>query len=333
MIRFRAVFAMMMMALGLIACDALEPYRATPVAIVITAEPSVTVQPTDTPTPTATRTPFPTETPFVTPSPTPFPCEEATGQFIDIEDNYSEIANDNLRYRVYLPPCYLELKRRYPLLILLHGLSFREQQWDELGVDEALDAGIQRGELPPMIVVMPWMSSIGQLNNFPPNASYERVLLEELLPDIQRNFCIIENPDHRAIGGISRGGFWAFSVAMRHPDIFGIAGSHSGFFPSDLNEIPPAFNPLEIATENEGLADAGLRLYMDNGTADSSGPSQQQLSARLTTQNVPHTYQVNPVGEHNEEYWSAHVTEYLEFYGRDWERNMSALPDCLEPSP
>lgn len=334
MFRLRSLIPILLILLfALIACEPLAPYRATPVAVVVTGIPTATVAPTVTPTPTITRTPVPTATPDYTPSPTPFPCEETTGEFVDFNENLSNIANENLRYRVYLPPCYGQLQKRFPTLILLHGLSYREQQWDELGLDEALDQGIRLGLLPPMVVVMPWMGTIGQLNQFPPDPSYELVILEELLPRIENIFCTIENAEHRAIGGISRGGFWAFSLAMRHPDIFGIAGSHSGYFPSDLGEIPAPFNPLEIATNSSFLQSAGLRLYMDNGASDSSGPSQQRLSARLTGRSIPHTYQVHPVGEHNEDYWSAHVSEYLEFYGEDWERDYNQLPTCAEPSP
>jgi len=316
----------------LAACEPLA-YNPTPVAIVITDVPTRTAIPTMTPTQAATHTPIPTVTPDATVTPTPFPCEEDTGEFIDFNDNFSEIARENLRYRVYVPPCYFSLQKRFPSLYLLHGLSFREQQWDELGVDEALNQGIRLGVLPPMLVVMPFMGSIGQLNNFPPDTSYESVILDELLPAIERDFCTINDRDSRAIGGISRGGFWAFSVTMRHPDIFGSVGGHSAFFPDDTNAVPAAFNPLEMALNSTFLQEAAIRIYLDNGASDSSGPSQQLFSSRLTQRNVPHTYVVHPVGEHNNDYWSSHVEEYLSFYGREWERDYGLLPSCAEPSP
>jgi enterochelin esterase family protein len=198
---------------------------------------------------------------------------------------------------------------------------------------DALDKGVLSSELPPMILVMPYMGTIGQLNQFPPDPSYERVILEELLPAVERNFCIIENPSHMAIAGISRGGFWAYSVTMRHPEIFGIAAAHSGFFPNDTGEIPPSFNPLEMALNSSSLAEAGLRLYLDNGASDSSGPSVQLLSSRLAQRNIQHTYVVNPTGEHDNDYWSQHVREYLDFYSKGWDKDYTALPSCADPSP
>lgn len=306
---------------------------ATPVAVIVSAEPSITPTPRATDTPTPTRTPLPSPTPDYTPTVTPFPCDRDTGEIIEVNEFRSETAGgENLRYHVYVPPCYVETQVRYPVVYLLHGLSYREQQWADLGAVEALEQGIRLGALPPMILVMPYYGNFGQVNNFPPDPSYETVILEELMPAIEDNFCTIENRDHRAIGGISRGGFWAFSLAFRHPDIFGIVGGHSAFFP-DNGEVPPAFNPLEIAQNSSLLPNANLRIYMDNGASDSSGPSQQQLSNRLQARSIPHSYVINPTGEHNNEYWSAHVSEYLAFYGRNWARDYAELPSCLAPSP
>lgn len=324
---------MLLSGLLLVACDPLAPYQPTPQVIVVTSPATPTVLPTDTPTATVTRTPSPTPTPDYTDTPTPFPCEAETGQIIDITENRSPLAGENLRYRVYVPPCYFESQRRFPLVILLHGLSYREQQWEDLGLIDSLDQGIRLGAAAPMIVVMPWMGTIGQLNQFPPDPSYETVILEELLVDVERDFCTIRDREFRAIGGISRGGFWAFSIALRHPDVFASVGGHSAYFPNNINEIPPAFNPLEIALNSTFLKDADLRMYLDNGGSDSSGPSQQTFSNRLSARGIPHTYVIHPIGEHNNEYWSAHVSEYIEFYGEDWPRSYDALPSCLEPSP
>lgn len=321
---------------ALLGCEPLlTQYQPTPVAVVVSPEASITPTPAPpTQSPTPTRTPLPSRTPESTPTATPFPCETDSGQIVPIDRFPSQVAGgENLRYRVYLPPCYLETQQRFPYVILLHGLSFRETQWDELGIDEALDQGIRLGVLPPMILVMPYYGQIGQLNSFPPDNSYELVILDELIPAVERNFCTWNDRDHRAIAGISRGGFWAFSIALRHPDVFGIVAGHSAYFPENLSEIPPSFNPLDLALNSSFLPEANLRIYLDNGADDSSGPSQQLFSSRLTSRGIPHTYVINPVGEHNNDYWSAHVSEYLTFYGRSWPKNFDDLPSCTEPSP
>jgi len=323
----------LIVAVVVAACEPLA-YNPTAVPVVITNPPTATVPPTITPTPTITRTPFPTDTPDFTATPTPFPCDDEAGQIVPFAQNPSEIAGgENLRFNVYLPPCYQQSGARFPSVILLHGLSYREQQWEDLGLIDVLNEGILNGTLAPMVVVMPYMGNFGQVNQFPPDPSYETHILEELLPMLERNFCLWQNRDYRAIGGISRGGFWAFTMAMRHPDVFGIVGGHSAFFSGDTVSIPPPFNPLEIAVNDEDLADANLRIYLDNGASDSSGPSQQTFSSRLTANGVAHTYVVHPVGEHNNDYWAEHIDEYLAFYGDTWEKQYANLPSCAEPSP
>ena len=101
----------------------------------------------------------------------------------------------------------------------------------------------------------------------------------------------------------------------------------------DLNETPAAFNPLELATNSTFLTDAKLRMYIDNGAQDPSGANLELFSSRLTDRGIAHTYVINPIGNHDDAYWSAHVSEYLAFYGRNWPRNTGDLPSCLQPSP
>ncbi len=318
--------AFLLTFLLLCACDPLAPViTATPQIVIVTPSAS------DTPIPTATRpptsTPLPSPTPQDTATPTAFPCLQDGGQIVPFDDFRSPTAGENLRYRVYIPPCYLETQKRYPYVILLHGLRENELEWGELGIQAALDQGIQTGTLAPMIVVMPNMGSIGTDNSFPPQASYETVVLDELVPAVERDFCTWDDRDHRAIGGISRGGFWAFEIALRHPDVFGIVGGHSAAF--DPNNAPAAFNPLELALHPP----SNLRIYLDNGADDPAGTNLELFSSRLSARGIAHSYIVSPVGGHDADYWSAHLNEYLTFYARDWTRNVSELPSCLQPSP
>ncbi len=327
-LKFYTLFVLLLL---LTACDPLAFQAPTAQVVIITAVPSPTPPPTA--TPVASRTPIPTPTIAITPSATPFPCDEERGQVFKFDTFRSEIAGETLRYRVYIPPCYQQTLKRYPYAVLLHGAGQNESEWELIGVIQALDQGFRLGVLPPMIVVLPYTGSIGNDNTFPPDPSYETVVLEELLPAVERDFCTWNTREHRAIGGISRGGFWAYSIALRHPDVFGIIGGHSAFFPDDLNEVPAAFNPLELARNSSFLPEARLRMYLDNGANDFAGISQEEFSSRLSARGIAHTYVINPVGDHNEEYWSAHVSEYLAFYGRDWPKDVAQLPSCLDPSP
>jgi len=320
----------MLGGLLLAACDPMAAPMATPQVIIVTAVPSNTPLPTLTPTFTPTVTPSPT--PDFTPTPTPRPCLSEGGRIEEFRDNRSPTANnENLRYRVYLPPCYQEAQRRYPVAYLLHAASYREEQWENIGMIDALEQAMRLETVGPMLLVMPYTGNIGNTNTFPPDPSYETVILEELVPEIDRDFCTIRNREHRAIGGISRGGFWSVSIGLRHPDVFGAVGGHSASF--DATNAPPAFNPLDLARNAPLLDDVPVRIYIDNGADDFAGLALQTFSNRLAEREIEHTYSIFPTGGHDEDYWSSHVGEYLEFYGREWETDLNALPSCLEPSP
>lgn len=312
----------------LLGCDPLAPLP-TPQVIIVTPVPSSTPPPTATVQPT--RTPVPTPTIVITPTETPFPCEEEEGQVLPFDNFRSEVAGQNLRYRVYIPPCYQLTQKRYPYVILLHGAAETELQWQNLGVVDALDQGMRLGVLGPMILVMPYTGSIANENTFPPDPSYETVLLEELQPAIERDFCTWNNRQYRALAGISRGGFWAYSIGLRHPDIFGVLGGHSAFF--DTENAPASFNPLDLALNSSFLPQANLRMYLDNGAQDYVGPGQELFSSRLSSRGIPHTYIINPLGDHNDDYWASHISEYLAFYAKDWPKSLTELPSCLDPSP
>lgn len=317
-------------ALAVAACDPLSPIPTpTAVVLIVSPEPSATLPAT--PTPTITPTPPPTATPEASPMPTAYPCAEESGRVLSFDDFRSAIGNQNLPYRVYIPPCYLETQKRYPVVYLLHGLQQDENTWIEVGVADALDRAIRQGELGPMIVVMPSSGSIGTRDDFPPEASLEGVILEELVPAIERDFCTVNGRAYQAIGGISRGGFWAYSIGMRHPEIFSRLGGHSAAFAED--NAPPANNPLELALNASFLAAADLDMYLDHAASDPAGRGIELFSSRLSSRGIPHTYVINPTGDHNIAYWAAHVAEYLDFYGADWPRSDAELPSCLEPSP
>lgn len=310
---------------GLVACD--------PMAPVVEPTSAVSATPTATLTPTATVSPTPsaTPTPDYTPTPTPYPCDQ-DGRIITIEPNRSDIAGEDIPYRAYLPPCYQETTRRYPLLMLLPSTQGTTEEWEAFGLASALDVGIRSGILPPMVVVMPALGRIGTRDAFPPDRSYESVILDELLPSLERDFCLYQRREFRAIGGVGRGGFWALSVGVRYPDIFGAAGGHSAILEEE--DIPPAFSPAEVARNSATLPASGLRLYLDSGVQDTAAvDGLQRLSDRLTARQIAHTYLINPVGAGDAAYWTSHLGEYLAFYGQPWPRNLGALPDCREPSP
>jgi enterochelin esterase-like enzyme len=318
-----ACFIMVMVAVFASGCDPLAA-ETRPLIIQVTATPPPpTRAPTTTPIPSDTATPPPAT---ATPRPTAFVCNEVAGRLVD--DTFkSAVSGQTVKYRVYLPPCYWQTARRYPVVVLMHGSDTDQTFWtDDLRANTALDAGIRSGTLPPMILVMPGGDIIANTNVFR-SKSYEMLLLNELVPLVDRSLCTWGTRAGRAIGGISRGGFWAFLVAFRHPDLFNAVGGHSPFF--DSGNAPPDYNPLNLAQTVKFPAQLQPRIWIDAGKDDYARPNIEVFRTSLEARNIDPGYTMYPTGQHTASYWASHVSEYLDFYGKDWPRQVEALPSCL----
>jgi enterochelin esterase-like enzyme len=194
-------------------------------------------------------------------------------------------------------------------------------------VQTALDEGLADplNALPPMVLVMPDGGALEAENIFDEGASFEDMILDELIPEVERRFCVWNEAQGRAIGGISRGGFWSFSMALRHPNRFAAVGGHSPYFAPDI--APPSHDPLQLArTLPQGTP---LRIYLDNASGDDGEAYILEMSNILRANNILHTYEISPSGGHDNGYWTAHVRDYLGFYGATWPKDAAQLPSCF----
>src|SRR5690606_37632468 len=283
-----------------------------------------------TPTPLSTVLAVASSTPTREPTATrtPIPCDDLYGAMVT-DSFVSELTGEQFRYRVYLPPCYTTTARRYPVLYMLHGLGWNmdDLQWDRLGIDEAANAGYAQGALPPMIIVMPngndadYGASIG-ISDFP------EVVVQELIPRIDSQYCTWAEPEARAIGGLSRGGYWAYWIAFTHPELFDRVGGHSPYFYDPI--YPDEQNPFNVVDSALGVEH--LEMYFDHGGRGRDQfevmPGVQRFVERLDARGIESTYIVNEFGDHIEEYWAEHTPEYLTFYAEDWPRDVEAFPSC-----
>ncbi len=277
-------------------------------------------------TPLPTRF-VPTDTPIPGPTLTPTvpSCDETEGRLVDSAFR-SEITDELIDYRLYFPPCYYLSFWRYPYVILLHGSSFDYTQWtDEIGIHTIMDDADAVGTIAPMVLIMVEGGQPQELNVFEDGESFEDIILYELIPELENTYCLWTAPEGRAIGGISRGGFWAFSITLRHPDLFAAVGGHSPFFVDD--NAPPSHNPLNLATIiRPGM---GLRVYLDHARSDSGATNTGRLANLLRENNVDVTYEVSATGGHDNDYWASKARDYLEFYSESWPIDRADLPTCF----
>jgi enterochelin esterase-like enzyme len=278
-------------------------------------------RPTVAPTWTVASSPQPTLTPSAT---TAAVCRE-TGRVVQGRFP-SALAPPNLAYRIYLPPCYGQDGRVYPVLYMLPGNVHDDAIWDQLGLDEVAEAGIQAGELPPLLLVMPTGGAIANQTSGGPY-SYESVILDELRPFVESNYCAWPDPAGRAIGGLSRGGYWSLEIAFRNPALFASVGGHSAALVDTF--AGPALNPIHTAL----TADlSSLRIYLDAGQRDWYLGQLQVLHNNLLAAGKEHAWVIQE-GGHDEAYWALRVASYLAWYAEPWHLDRDQLPHCAQTSP
>lgn len=227
-------------------------------------------------------------------------CTETKGTVTN--HNYHAYAlGYSLFYNVYLPPCYDQSGDEYPVLYLLHGKSFIEDQWDRLGADEAADELIAAGDAAPFIMIMPRGGA---------NPYFGQGLVKDLMPYVETAYRIRRDRAHRAIGGLSRGAGWALYLGLSHPDLFGTIGAHS---PAILRIHAPEMDNLLDALP----PDESPRLALDIGDKDSLITNTEWFTEMLDERGIPYAFNLYP-GQHDEAYWSAHVRDYIRFYAGGW---------------
>ena len=227
------------------------------------------------------------------------------------------------KYTLYLPPCYTSGADTYPVLTLLHGSNADDRQWLRLGFIDSLEALIHAATAPPMIVLMPDGGAVANENKFA-GTTYDTILLDFLSQMSEQ----LRTNDLRAIGGISRGGFWAYHLGLRFADDFVAIGGHSPYF--DEDHAPAAFNPLDLAE----YIDAGthLKLWLDRGTRDYAADGVERMHLTLKRRQVPHEHNVYAGGDHSEDSWRLFISDYIAFYSSAFSSAGDAVPALLAAS-
>ena len=256
------------------------------------------------PTPTVTFTPSPIP---LTPTATPLTCLTQSGI---VEQGVVSSTNPPQEFLIYLPPCYSELtEEKYPVLYLLHGQTFTQDQWVRLGAPQIADKLIHSSESPPFIIVFP----DDRFWNLQAGPGFGDRFINALVPYVDANYRTIPDSEHRSLGGLSRGGGWTVKLGFENLNLFGSLGLHSpAIFKEDSASIEKIIKNIP--------EESRPRLWMDVGDADSELESILLFEEILTRTGYIHEFHFY-AGSHSEEYWASHVEEYLGWYTSAWIKN------------
>lgn len=241
---------------------------------------------------------------------------------VDTVVTYSAAMKKSIKAVVITPDSY-SAASQYPVVYLLHGHSGNYSDWIQkaAGFEKAADVY-------NIIIVCPdggygswyWDSPIDE------NYKYETYVAKELIAFIDSKYKTIKNKAGRGITGLSMGGHGAIYLAIRHPDVFGAAGSMSGGvdirpFPNNWDiskrlgeyaEKPEHWEKNTVMNMLYLIRPKTLALMIDCGVDDFFYPVNVKFHEELLLRNIPHEFISRP-GAHNWPYWSNAIHYQLLF--------------------
>ena len=243
----------------------------------------------------------------------------------------SRLMAREMPFRVVLPRNYSANKTdgpRYSVVYLLHGLTGHFDNWtDKTKLAEYASKH-------NFIIVTPegdngWYTDSVSV----PNDKYESYIVKELIPQIDKTFRTIPDRDHRAIAGLSMGGYGAVKFGIKYPEMFSLAGSFSGalgaagYSEANASRIGKAMDAIYGPVESEArkandifrmikeISPEKMKampfLYIDCGTEDFLFKNNQDFVTLLVEKKLPHEFRQLP-GGHNWVFWNLQVKEFLE---------------------
>lgn len=215
---------------------------------------------------------------------------------------------NNRRMVIYLPPSYDKDNKNYPVLYLMHGSGGDEMAWSDLGfVNRVMDNLIAEGKVEPMIVVMPNgnPSKQAEAGETSENLSYMPVMTNTL-PDykagkfeatfpqivnyVDNHYRTLPDKAHRALAGLSMGGFYTMMISANFPELFDYIGLFSaGVDFKGINWNIPVYRDLDRKLAEQYKQ--GVKLYwIGMGKADRLYPFNLDLMKRLDKAGTKYEY-------------------------------------------
>jgi enterochelin esterase-like enzyme len=210
--------------------------------------------------------------------------------------------------QVYTPPGYSK-DRKYPVLYLLHGIGGDEKEWTRGGrANVILDNLYADNKLVPMIVVLPngrASKNVTARSPFPQQspafAAFEKDLLNDLIPFIEKNYSVKSDRTSRALAGLSMGGGQALNFGLSHLDTFAWVGGFSA---------APNTKPASRLLKDPSATAKKLQLlWISCGDRDRLMRISQRFHEAVQQEKVPHIWHVNS-GGHDFAVWKTNLYHF-----------------------
>jgi enterochelin esterase-like enzyme len=211
------------------------------------------------------------------------------------------------KLNIYTPPGYTKDKK-YPVLYLLHGIGGDETEWQRFAtVDVLADNLIQAGKLRDVIIVMPngraQKNDKAEGNVFaaaPSFAVFEKDLLTDVIPFIEKTYSILPGRENRAIAGLSMGGGQTLNFGLGNADKFGAIGAFSS--------APNTLDGVKLIPDPDVTRKRQTYMYLSCGSKDSLFGISRKTHVYLADKKITHHWNVDshahdPTHWRNNLYW------------------------------
>lgn len=288
-------------------------------------------------------------------------CAQEKTRIMEALSMASKILSQDVKYSIILPEDYYTSNKRYPVVYLLHGLGDNESSWLEYGqVSQVVDPAVKKGEIIPMIYVMPEGYRNYYVNDYAGKFMYEDMFIKELVPFIDKQYRTVADKNHRATLGYSMGGFGALVLPLRNPEVFTVSVPLSISVRSDaqymtedasgwddqwgrlfgavgvtgegrLTDYYKQHSPFHIFAQQDISKLKDLKLFIDNGDDEETlCRSNEELHMLLRDRNFPHEFRVRN-GGHEFQYWRDALPNGLRFIsdafeGKPYRGDVKNLP-------
>jgi enterochelin esterase-like enzyme len=236
----------------------------------------------------------------------------ATGK-LDSITYESKTVGTNRKALIYTPPGYSK-KKKYPVLYLLHGIGGDEKEWLRGGKPQViLDNLYAENKLEPMVVVMPngramkddrAIGNVFEKDKVEAFATFEKDLLTDLIPFVEKKYSVLKDREHRAIAGLSMGGGQSLNFGLGNLDKFAWVGGFSS--------APNTKKPEELVPNPEEARKQLKLLWISCGDNDGLITFSKRTHDYLYENRVPHVYYIEP-GVHDFKVWKNGLYMFSQF--------------------
>lgn len=244
-----------------------------------------------------------------------------------VHEFHSRILPDDRAVMVYLPVEYLkDTERRFPVFYLHDGQNLFDGRTSYVAgktwhAHSTADRLSEAGEIEPLILVGIANTGLRRMAEYTPTRdfklgggegrSYGRLLVEELMPLIERTYRTRHGAGNTGLGGSSLGGLISLYLGFEYPEVFGKVAAMSPSLWWDHRSI---LNYIEQASPKPSL-----RIWLDMGTAEGARHVRDtDLLNRLLLQRgwrngVDLAYEKVEGAVHDEDAWAQRFGDVLRF--------------------